>query len=78
MQDKFGLFRGWGPFGKKYAGISNIAKHEKYDGIRFDLCTCPAVSAFDIRIPNVTLPSAYHPWLSDEDYGFSSYRHALE
>ncbi|MBR6567071.1 MAG: hypothetical protein IKK60_00285 [Clostridia bacterium] len=78
MKDKFGVFWGWGPFGKKYAGISNIAKHEKYDGIRFDLCTCPAVSAFDIRVPNVTLPSAYHPWLSNEDYSFYSYRHDLE
>lgn len=78
MEDKFGLFRGWGPFGKKYAGISNIAKHEKYEGIRFDLCTCPAVSAFDIRVPNVTLPSAYHPWLCNEDYSFYSFRHDLE
>ncbi len=78
MTDKFGVFWGWGPFGKKYAGISNIAKHEKYDGIRFDLCTCPAVSAFDIRVPNVTLPSSYHPWLSNEDYSFYSFRHDLE
>ncbi len=78
MNDKFNVFWGWGPFGKKYAGISNIAKHEKYDGIRFDLCTCPAVSAFDIRVPNVTLPSSYHPWLSNEDYSFYSFRHDLE
>lgn len=78
MEDKFSAFCGWGPFGKKYAGISNIAEHEKYSGIRFDLCTCPAVSAFDIRVPNVTLPSAYHPWLCNEDYSFYSYRHDLE
>ncbi len=78
MKDKFGVFWGWGPFSKKYAGISNIAQHKKYDGIRFDLCVCPAVSAFDIRVPNVTLPSAYHPWLSNEDYSFYSYRFDLE
>ncbi len=78
MKDKFGVFWGWGPFSKKYAGISNIAQHQKYDGIRFDLCVSPAVSAFDIRVPNATLPSAYHPWLSNEDYSFYSYRYDLE
>ena len=61
MTDKFGLFFGWGPFSKKYAGLSNIAEHEKYEGIRFDLSVAPAISAFDIKVPNVTLPSAYHP-----------------
>ncbi len=78
MNDKFGCFFGWGPFSKKYAGLSNIAKHEKYAGIRFDFCVTPAISAFDIKVPNVTLPSAYHPWLCNEDYSFYSYRHDLQ
>ena len=78
MTDKFGCFFGWGPFSKKYAGISHIAKHEKYSGIRFDLSVAPAISAFDIRVPNVTLPSAYHPWLCNEDYSFYSYRYDLQ
>ena len=78
MNDKFGCFFGWGPFSKKYAGLSNIAKHEKYSGIRFDFNVTPAISAFDIKVPNVTLPSAYHPWLCNEDYSFYSYRHDLQ
>lgn len=78
MTDKFGLFNGWGPFGKKYAGISRLENHQKLDGVRFDLSVAPAIHAFDIRVPNVTLPSAYHPWLSNEDYSFYSYRHELE
>ena len=78
MTDKFGLFFDWGPFSKKYAGLSNIAEHEKYEGIRFDLSVAPAISAFDIKVPNVTLPSAYHPWLCNEDYTFYSYRHDLQ
>ena len=78
MTDKFGLFFGWGPFSKKYAGLSNIAEHEKYEGIRFDLSVAPAISSFDIKVPNVTLPSAYHPWLCNEDYTFYSYRHDLQ
>ena len=78
MKDKFGCFWGWGPFSKKYAGISHIANHEKYSGIRFDLSVAPAISAFDIKVPNVTLPSAYHPWLCNEDYSFYSYRYDLQ
>ncbi len=78
MTDKFGCFWGWGPFSKKYAGISHIAEHEKYSGIRFDFSVAPAISAFDIRVPNVTLPSAYHPWLCSSDYSFYSYRYDLQ
>lgn len=78
MENKNSFFWGWGPFSKKYAGISNIAKHEKYSGIRFDLSVAPAISGFDIRVPNVTLPSAYHPWLCNEDYSFYSYRYDLQ
>ena len=68
----------WGPYSKKYAGISAIAKCRNKNGIRFDLSVAPAVSAFDIRVPNVTLPSNYHPWLSSEDYSFYSFRYDLE
>ncbi len=78
MMDNLGYFWGWGPFSKKYAGISHIAEHEKYSGIRFDLCVAPAISAFDIKVPNVTLPCAYHPWLCSNDYSFYSYRYDLQ
>lgn len=78
MTDKFSCFWGWGPFSKKYAGISRIAEHIKHDGIRFDLSVAPAVSAFDIKVPNVTLPCGCHPWLCNEDYSFYSYRYDIE
>ena len=68
----------WGPYSKKYAGISKITNAEKYPVARFDFLTVPAVMGFDIRVPNVTLPSAYHPWLSSPDYSFYSFRHDLE
>lgn len=68
----------WGPYSKKYAGISAISNHKSRSGIRFDLSVAPAVSAFDIRVPNVTLPSNYHPWLSSDDYSFFMYRYDLE
>ncbi len=78
MTDKFGLFYNWGPFSKKYAGISRIEQHKDVKGVRFDLSVAPAIHAFDIRVPNVTLPSSYHPWLCNEDYSFYSYRYDLE
>lgn len=78
MTDKFGLLHHWGPYSKKYAGISRIEKHNCVDGVRFDLSVAPAIHAFDIRVPNVTLPSSYHPWLCNEDYSFYSYRYDLE
>lgn len=78
MTDKFSFFWNWGPFSKKYAGISRIAEHKKYDGIRFDFSVAPAVSAFDIKVPNVTLPCGCHPWLCNEDYSFYAYRYDIE
>lgn len=78
MTDKFGVFWNWGPFSKKYAGISRLENHKQLSGVRFDLCVAPAIHAFDIKVPNVTLPSAYHPWLSNEDYSFYCYRYDLE
>ncbi len=68
----------WGPYSKKYAGVSAIAENKKHGGVRFDLSVAPAVSGFDIRVPNVTLPSDYHPWLSSENYSFYSFRYDLE
>ncbi len=78
MKKIMNCFPFWGPYSKKYAGISAIAENKKHSGIRFDLSVAPAVSGFDIRVPNVTLPSNYHPWLSSEDYSFYSFRYDLE
>lgn len=73
-----GIFPLWGPYGKKYAGISKITSVPPYPAARLDLTCVPGVMGFDIRVPNVTLPSAYHPWLCSNDYSFYSFRHDLE
>ncbi|MCM1544690.1 MAG: hypothetical protein NC110_05255 [Ruminococcus sp.] len=78
MKKMFDFFPAWGPYSKKYAGISKVTEHPDVAGSRFDFSVAPAISAFDIRVPNVTLPSNYHPWLSSNDYGFYSFRHDLE
>ncbi len=71
-------FSPWGPYGKKYMGISRIAEHKFKSGIRFDFTVAPAVFGTDIKVPNVTVPSGCHPWLASGDYSFFSYRYDLE
>ncbi len=73
-------FPAWGPYGKKYMGLSRIADHDfkKGIGVRFDFTVAPAIFGTSIVIPNVTVPSGCHPWLSSSDYSFYSYRYDLE
>lgn len=68
----------WGPYSKKYMGISRIAEHMFTDGVRFDFTTIPAITGGDIRIPNVTVRSGCHPWYCAEDYRMFTYRYDLE
>lgn len=72
-----GCFPSWGPYGKKYMGLSHIANHAFAQGVRFDITTVPALFGGDIRVPNVTLPSNCHPWQFTEDYSLVTYRHDL-
>lgn len=71
-------FPAWGPYGKKYMGISRIADHESANGVRFDMTTVPAIFGGDIKVPNVTLPLGCHPWRCSPDYSVFTYRHDLE
>ncbi len=74
----FSPFPLWGPYGKKYMGLSRIVEHGLCDGVRFDFCTVPAIFGGDIRVPNCTLPSGCHPWRCSPDYSLITYRHDLE
>ena len=71
-------FPAWGPYGKKYMGLSRIADHKFKSGIRFDFTVAPAIFGTSINIPNVTVPSGCHPWSANGDYSFFSYRYDLE
>ena len=71
-------FPAWGPYGKKYMGISRIAEHEFAKGVRFDVTVAPAIFGGDIKVPNTTLPSGCHPWRCSPDYSIFTYRHDLE
>lgn len=68
----------WGPYSKKYFGISKIVNHSEEKGVRFDFTVLPAVSNTDCKAPNVTVPVGVHPWECKSDYSYYSYRQDLE
>lgn len=68
----------WGPYSKKYSGISRITEHMREKGVRFDLVVSPAVSNTNTCPPNVTIPVGVHPWTAKADYSHYSYRCDLE
>ncbi len=68
----------WGPYSKKYSGISRIVDHNIENGVRFDCVVSPAIENADSRVPNVTVPTGVHPWEAKADYSFYSYRYDLE
>ena len=68
----------WGPYSKKYFGISKVLQHETEKGVRFDFTVLPAVSNTDCKAPNVTVPVGVHPWECKSDYSYYSYRQDLE
>ncbi|MBR5544363.1 MAG: hypothetical protein IKU66_02710, partial [Clostridia bacterium] len=68
----------WGPYSKKYSGISRIVDHNTEGGVRFDCVISPAIENADSRVPNVTVPVGVHPWEAKSDYSFYSYRYDLE
>ncbi len=72
------VFPIWGPYGKKYMGISRIADHEFCDGVRFDFTTLPAIFGSDAKVPNTTVPCGCHPWHCAPDYSVVTYRYDLE
>lgn len=66
----------WGPYSKKYAGISHIADINK--GIRFDFSVMPGYYRNKQFIPHVLFESGYYPWLITPDLDKVTYRYELE
>ncbi len=67
----------WGPYSKKYMGISKIIKEKSDIGARFDFIVHPTLWNSSTPVPNVTVPSSYHLWKCKSDYTFYSYRYEL-
>lgn len=67
----------WGPYSKKYMGISRVVDTDLPSGARFDFSVHPTVWNSSVPVPNVTYPSNYHLWSCKGDYSFYSYRYEL-
>ena len=55
----------WGPYSKKYAGISHIPKMQS--GMRFDISVLPGYYRNRVMVPNVIFESGYYPWEISDD-----------
>lgn len=66
----------WGPYTKKYIGVSHIPDVEK--GIRFDLSVFPGFYRRKVDVPNVFFESGFHPWEAAPNLEYFSFRHELE
>jgi len=66
----------WGPYTKKYSGISHIPAAN--DGIRFDLSVFPGLYRRRVDVPDVRFESGYHVWKSNENADVYTLRHELE
>ncbi|MDE6413094.1 MAG: hypothetical protein K2K42_04290 [Eubacterium sp.] len=67
----------WGPYSKKYMGISRIVDGVGITGARFDFIVHPTIWNSSVPVPNVTIPSNYHLWHCNGDYSYYSYRYEL-
>ncbi len=65
----------WGPYTKRYIGVSHIADAAR--GLRFDLSVFPGFYRRKIDLPNVHWESGYGPWEAAPDLSYYSHRHEL-
>ena len=77
MKNKNFVMPKWGPYSKKYMGISRIIESLADSGARFDFITHPTLWNSAVAVPNVTVPSSYHLWQCSADYSYFSYRYEL-
>ena len=64
----------YGPYSKKYLGLSKIVPRAQVPGARFDLVVHPTCVNGAAPVPNTTFPCGYHPWQAAPDGSFYSYR----
>lgn len=66
----------WGPYTKKYIGVSHIPDEKK--GIRFDLSVFPGFYRRKVEVPHAFYESGFHPWEASPNLEYFSFRHELE
>jgi hypothetical protein len=62
----------WGPYSKKFFGISHIP--EVTQGLSFDLSLFPSLANRAVKLPSVTDHCGVHPWEASTDLDFYSFR----
>ena len=67
----------WGPYSKKYMGLSHIPAQLGDIGARFDFTVHPTVWNANVPVPNVTVPSNYHLMACAPDFSYYAYRYEL-
>ena len=65
----------WGPYSKRYAGISHIPDIKK--GIRFDFSVMPGYYRNRQLVPHVLFESSYYPWNINPSMNRITYRYEL-
>jgi len=66
----------WGPYSKRYAGISHIADIKS--GIRFDFSVMPGYYRNKQNVPDVLFESSYFPWNINPAMTHITYRYEME
>ena len=66
----------WGPYSKKYAGISHIPNID--NRIRIDFSIMPGFYRRMLLVPNVLFESSCYPWKIDPSMKHITYRYELE
>ncbi len=65
----------WGPYTKRYMGVSHIPSLP--DGFRFDFAAAPGLHRRKIEIPNVMWDSGYYPLAASPDLRYYAHRHEI-
>lgn len=66
----------WGPYSKRYAGISHIPDASK--GLLFDVGIIPGHYRRQMSVPNEKWASGHHAWKAAPDLSYYAYRYELE
>lgn len=66
----------WGPYSKRYAGISHIP--DMAAGMRFDFTVLPGYYRNRVLVPHVLFESSYYPWNVHPSMKRLTYRYELE
>ena len=72
------LLPDWGPYSKKYMGVSKIISQAPIPGARFDCVVHPMLATTNQPAPNVTFPASYHVWEAASDLSYFAYRVEME